>query len=174
MKKMSSNLFSVLDSLGCDESLIKKNRRAIKVRKMWAEIVEDFFLEHTNSVFILNENNQKTLIVYVDESIFAAELNGRRELIKLEFLKKFNEEIDEFKICISRGSYKKNYPFKEIKTDHYKDDVSSVPLTEDEIKFLYSQTESIKNIATRNALLKAMISDLEWKKGINDKNPKKE
>lgn len=172
MAQLSSGLYSYLSSLGCDEELVKKNQRAIKVREMWSEIVEDFFLDHTNSVFIINEDNQKVLIVYVDESIFAAELNGRRELIKLKFLEKFNEKIDEFRICISRGAYKNNYPFKEEIDPAYKEEAQPISLTQEEMNELYQQTENIKSAEVRNSLLKAMISDLEWKKGLNEKKPK--
>lgn len=165
-------MYSVLTSLGCDEELVKKNYRTMQVKEMWSEVVEEIFLDHTNAVFILNENNKKVLIVYVDESIFAAELNGRRELIKLKFLQQFNEELDEFKICISRGAYKKNYPFRETDLPSYVEQVQPITLSEDELNNLHAQTKEVKNPKIRNTLLKAMIADLEWKKGLDEKKPK--
>lgn len=53
------------------------------------------------------------LVVYVDNSLCAAELNARRELIRLKYREQFNTIIDVFEIRISRGSYKEKYPFRE-------------------------------------------------------------
>ena len=66
------------------------------------EALADYILAHTNNVFILHAGDARTprrdhddrkdagatgtgkqLVVYVDESIVAAELNARRELVKL-------------------------------------------------------------------------------------------
>lgn len=165
---IKNQAYSLLASLGCEEDIIKRGIRAQEVREMWAKVVEKIFLDHTNAVFLLLKEGEKTLIVYVDESIFAAELNGRRELIKLKFLELFNENIDNFEIYISRGAYKKNYPYKK-NPPSYQEQAQPVPLTDEEVETLFRQSEVIKNKELRNSLLKAMVSDLEWKKGINEK-----
>ena len=112
MKSFSSVLQNSLRSTAASSELAAKAARANKVKQMWREAVVPVFLDHTNAVYIVREGDEKTLIVYVDDSMFAAELNARRELIKLKFLQKFNEEIEEFKILISRGRYKQNYPIR--------------------------------------------------------------
>lgn len=99
--------------------------------------------------------------------MFAAELNARRELIKLKFLQKFNEEIEEFKILISRGRYKQNYPFRDQGGDpFYVGPAVRVPLPEERRAELEEQCSLISDERLRKSLLKAMISDLEWKSGI--------
>ncbi|MFQ9741302.1 MAG: DciA family protein [Slackia sp.] len=113
MKSFSSVLQNSLRSTAASSELAAKAARANKVKQMWREAVDPVFLDHTNAVYIVREGDEKTLIVYVDDSMFAAELNARRELIKLKFLQKFNEEIEEFKILISRGRYNQNYPFRD-------------------------------------------------------------
>ncbi|MEG2273633.1 MAG: hypothetical protein RSC05_15315, partial [Acinetobacter sp.] len=137
------------------------------------EVVEDIFLEHTNAVYIMKKNDIKTLIVYVDESIFSAELNARRELIKLQFLQHFNEKLDAFEIYISRGDYKKNHPFKKEEEPAYIDRAEPVALSLEEKQEFEAALGHIDNEHLKQALKKALMSDLEWKKGIREKKNKK-
>ena len=166
MKKLSKMIHRISD----DSESAKKAYRAAQVKKMWSACVEEIFLEHTNSVYIINENEGKTLIVYVDESIYAAELNARRELIKLKLLKEFNEDIRDFKILISRSSYKKNYPFKKDRQISNSLDINPQPLTEEEINKVNDVSLLVENENLRKSLKKAMISDWELKKGQNKNN----
>jgi hypothetical protein len=55
------------------------------------------------------------LVVYVDNSLVAAELDARRELIRLKYREQFKAVIDIFEIRISRGAYKNKYPFRELR-----------------------------------------------------------
>ena len=187
MKKISENINEVYNQLGENNSLAKIAHRAARVRAMWAACVQEYVLAHTNAVYIVKndsssnketyqkaktaepeEKNQptptKTLIVYVDDSITATELNARRELIKLKFLQDFNEEIEELKIFISRGDYKKNYPFKKSYDEELQNTHPTVPLTKNELKSAQEIASVIEDERLREKLLKAMVADLEWKK----------
>lgn len=165
---------SLKDAAGGSE-LARKAARANKVKQMWRDVAGQPFLDHTNAVYIIREHDEKVLIVYVDDSIFAAELNARRELIKLKFLQRHNEDIAEFRILISRGAYKKRYPFRA------QDDLlpavpqgRRVPLSDERIAELEQQCAAIEDEHLREALLKAMISDLEWKLGSEEQNTEKQ
>jgi len=164
--------------------------RASEVRRMWECIMllggDEYILEHTNNVFILREGDARTprrdhddrkdagatgsgkqLVVYVDESIVAAELNARRELVKLQFFEHFGEEIDEFKIIISRGQYKAHHPFvKQEQAPPYVEAAMPVPLDEAERATVSAQLAGIDDDRLRRAVERAMIADLEWKKGL--------
>lgn len=161
MKKLSLGIKQYISLLGGDESLAKKAHRAAQVRSMWEECVEPVFLNHTNSVYIIKEKEDKILIVYVDESIYAAELNARRELIKLKLLQNFGEDISEFRILISRGAYKKNYP--------YRNNNKKIPtyqprkLTEEEKEIISSTSALIDDEKIKKSLEQAMINDWKWK-----------
>ena len=156
---------SLRTTAGANE-LAAKAARAGKVKQMWRESVDQAFLDHTNAVYIVREHDEKILIVYVDDSIFAAELNARRELIKLKFLQRYNEDIAEFRILISRGRYKKNYPFRagEEGAPH-EARPPRAPLSPECKEELAHRCEDIGDERLRTALLKAMVSDLEWKLG---------
>lgn len=95
------------------------NQRIKTVHDQFSQVVDPFILEHTNSVYLLrhkdlldNEVIDKVfdLVVYVDNSLVAAELNARRELICLKYREQFNVMIDVFEIRISRGQYKEKHP----------------------------------------------------------------
>jgi len=170
MRKLSENLDDLYGQIGSNSQQARIAQRAAQVRSMWAACVQDIILEHTNSVYIIRENDEegergavvkKTLIVYVDESIFAAELNARRELIKLKLLQDFGEEIEEMKILISRGNYKRNYPFKESAVAP----CAFVPLDEAELAYVDEVASQIESTRLREKFKKAMIADLERKKG---------
>ena len=167
MKSLSFALQSTLRNTAESDVLAAKAARANQVKQMWRGMVDQVFLDHTNAVYIIREDDRKILIVYVDESIFAAELNARREMIKLKFLERFNERIDEFRILISRGRYKENHPFREEEPEpFYVDDVRPVPLSSEKLMEIDEGIADIPDENLRKALKKAMISDLEWKNGI--------
>ncbi len=164
MGKLSVDISKVLNEIGKEDPQAYSAKRAAKVKEMWSACVEEMILEHTNSIYILKKEGLKQLIVYVDESIYAAELNARRELIKLKLLQEFNEQIDDFKILISRGNYKKNYPFR--KEESLNGSYPSVPLDEEEMKEVEETVSGVENEELREKLKKAMVADLEWKKGL--------
>ncbi len=172
MRKLGSDIEKLVVRLSPDGDKARINMRARQVRERYKSVLNSvykaqatLFLEHTNNVYILKKNDVKTLIVYVDDSIFAAELNAQRELIKLKLLELFGEDVEEFVINVSRGAYKKNYPYRmehdENKTSH----VQTVPLDENEIEHVSNTVSSIEDKKVRESLEKAMKADLEWKKG---------
>jgi hypothetical protein len=164
MERISSHITESLSSIpGMDIGELKKAQRVSQVRMMWKSLVEDVFLKHTNGVYIFTENGVKQMHVYMDESIYAAELNNRRELIKLQCREQFGEEIDEFHIHISRGKRKAEHPF--IEETISRDNRPSIPLSSRECEDVEKTCENIPDLTLREHFKKAMTSDLEWKKG---------
>lgn len=190
MPNMRVMLPQAVQAMGGSPGEAAKAARADEVRRMWKDIMlrggDDYILAHTNNVFILKEGDARTprrdhddrkdagargvgkqLVAYVDESIVAAELNARRELVKLQFFELFGEEIDEFKIIISRGQYKAHHPFaKQEQTPSYVEAATPVPLDEAERATVSAQLAGIGDDHLRRAVERAMIADLEWKKGL--------
>ena len=112
-----------------------------------------------------DKKQRKALVVYVDESICAAELNARREIIRLHLLQNYGEEIEEMKIRISSGIQKSKHPFSTAEEEPFKDTFPSVPLTEAELEHAREVASRIEDPKVRKSFLAAMVSDLEWKKG---------
>lgn len=168
MKSFTSVLSKALSQAAGSDVLAKKAARAARVKTMWRESVDAVFLDHTNSVYIIREGEKKILIVYVDDSIFAAELNARREMIKLRIETKFGEHIDEFRILISRGRYKNNYPFREgTEAPTAQPRQVRRALAEDKLEEIDDACALIEDERMREALKRAMISDLECKNALD-------
>ena len=174
MKKLGADISYLIANLVGDSEQARLNLRANQVRDRYKQAIElvyretaPLFLAHTNNVFIMTKNNVKTLIVYVDESIFAAELNAQRELIKLHLLQLFGEDIEQFEILVSKPKFKKHHPYLKDAEDQPQRKPPSIPLTDDERAYVQSTTEAVEDERLRETLRKAMTADLEWKKGEN-------
>lgn len=152
------------DVQGLDQGEIRKAQRIEQVRSIWKSLVDEMFLKHTNAVYIFTKDDRKQMHVYVDESIYAAELNARRELIKLECRQRFGEVIDDFEIHISRGKRKLEHPFIDDNENRV-DGNDPIPLSLQELKQVEDACNGIPDDTVRLHFKKAMIADLEWKKG---------
>lgn len=170
MEPFKRKLAHAVSSMGADSKTVNTRIRAAEVRREYADIIHtmygpsaDLFLDHTNGVYILSEEGVRKLIVYVDESIFAADLNAQRELIVLRFHEKFHEDIEAFDIHVSYGDYKNRHPYRNSASDPT-DRKPSVPLTAEEEKRVDEAVKDVGDERLRAALRKAMKTDLEWKK----------
>ena len=168
MAKLGDSLASFLGEVAQDSESNRKQARVIQVRERYREVVKSSYpttyqlvLDHTNSVYILMKEGVKTLIVYVDESIFAAELNAQRELMKLKFKELFGEELEQFDIYVSRGKYKKQHPF--AKKDENGETIEKTPLDVYERKIVSETSEVVENDRVRMALERAMAANFESK-----------
>ena len=165
MDHLSGYLDKSLSSIpGIDMHEIRKVQRVEQIRNMWSELVDQVFLDHTNNVFVFRNDGNTEMHVYVDESIYAAELNNQRELIKWRCQQEYGEVIDSFHIHISRGKYKDNHPFAR-REEEKPDQNPPVPLDEDEMSRVEEACSGIEDKRLRECFREAMISDMEWKKG---------
>lgn len=165
MKKLSETINYALDKIpGMDAGAIRKAARVRQVRDMWGQLVEPAILAHTNGVYVFTKDGRREMHVYVDESIYAAELNNRRELLKLMCAEQFNEHIDDFSIHISRGARKNEHPYAQAKKREI-DARPAVPLSQAELQSIEDSVSKIPDSRLREHFKEAMIRDLEWKKG---------
>ena len=176
MRKLGSDIAKLVTELSSDEVSARKTMRTLQVRDRYKQalyaVYKDkapLFLNHTNNVYIIRKEEEKLLIVYVDESIYAAELNAQRELIKLKLLELFDEEVDEFSIKISRGSYRNNHPYATENLDTITENAASVALDEEEEKYVSNIVSKVEDQRVQKSLERAMTADLEWKKEENTK-----
>ena len=174
MKKISADITQLVSELAGDSEQARINLRANQVRERYKAAIEQtyretasLFLAHTNNVYIMTKDGVRTLIVYVDESIFAAELNAQRELIKLYLLQMFGEDVESFEIHVSRGKYKKNHPYLAETDGNSNENAPAIPLSDDEKAYVSDTVSVVEDDYLRETIRKAMTADLEWKKGEN-------
>ena len=174
MKKIGADITQLVSTLAGDSEQARINLRANQVRERYKAALQvvyretaPLFLAHTNNVYIMNKDGVRTLIVYVDESIYAAELNAQRELIKLHLLQLFGEDVESFEIHVSRGKYKQNHPYLTESEENVAENTSAIPLSDDEKAYVSDTVSVIEDDYLRETIRKAMTADLEWKKGEN-------
>ena len=176
MAKLGDSLASFLGEVEQDSESNRKQARVIQVRERYREVVKSSYpttyqlvLDHTNSVYILMKEGVKTLIVYVDDSIFAAELNAQRELIRLKLLELFGEEVEQFDIHVSRGNYKQNHPYLvENEEEDNRTSIEFVALDEEELKCVSETSSVIEDEKVRKALESAMQANFKLQKIESD------
>ena len=173
MKRVGADIERLVASLSADSDQARINLRARQVRERYRKAIEsvyrdtsDLFLRHTNNVYIIKKGDEKKLIVYVDESIFAAELNAQRELIKLKLLELFGEQIDQFDIHVSKGAYKKYHPY-------YEDEDEAVgaalleELPQQEREYVSATASSLDDSRLRRSFEEAMTATLARNRAEN-------
>lgn len=143
-------------------SRILIERRIEKARSQFAEVVDPFILRHVNSVYLLKSKSMEgmfDLIVYLDNSTCAAELNARRELIRLKYREKFDTLVDVFEIRISKGKYRESHPFCSEDIDQQ----STVPPSSADKVIdaarIEELTEGIEDPALRDSFKRAMAAN---------------
>ena len=172
MKKVGADITYLVASLVGDDEQARINLRANQVRERYKRALETvyrdqapLFLAHTNNVYIMMKDGVRTLIVYVDESIYAAELNAQRELIRLHLLELFGEDVEAFEIYVSKPKFKSNHPYLTDSPQKVDETAPSIPLNDDEKAYVSDTVAKIDDQHLRETLQKAMTADLEWKKG---------
>ena len=172
---MDSAIRSEIDSLAEGDDKSRLLARTLQVQERYKKVIQRvyrfnsrLFLEHTNSVYIIKKDGQKTLIVYMDESIYAAELNAQRELIRLHMHQMFGEDVQVFEIKVSRRDYKKKHPYID-QSDTAEEsllvrDRCDERLSADKEKFISDTLSAVDDPRLRESLEKAMIADLKRQK----------
>jgi hypothetical protein len=150
IKKNSSNRFS----------------RAIKLQEAWKAVAPSRALEHTDNIVFSHKTEQPCVLIYVEDSRWAAELGMQRELYRILLEKKTGWEISELKFYVTRKAMFKKF-FKKQKEETKQDEVkkTAIPLTKEEERHARELVSSIKNEKLQESLYKAIKADFEWKKG---------
>lgn len=179
MKKLGSALPLAVASLGGDRSAARIQARTSQVLGWYESVIKavyranaPLFLKHTNAVYLFDRDAVRTFTVYVNESIFAADLNAHRELMKMKLVELSGENIEEFDIRISRGAYKKRRPFAGTVSAAEDEVLPSVSLDSRERERARSIAAVIDDPSLRHSVEKAILADFEFKKALRQKTQK--
>lgn len=160
LRPVSSSLSAFASSMPEEvKRRVLVKRKIEKTHAQFAELVDPFILKHTNSVYLLKSRavpGAYDLVVYLDNSTCAAELNARRELLRFEYLDRFNTTIDVFEIRISRGPYKDKHPFADSLGSDAQ--AESRDLSEEESARIEEMTSTIKDPRLRASFRRAMAA----------------
>lgn len=150
-----------------------KMAEEFRTKKLWEKTVPQEVLNHTCNMYVEVRGVCKKLIICVDSSHWAAELNAR----SLELLTSVNKGV--LKEDTSRKQYtalyfkvshtsakRKEYRQESQVIRSYLEPAQPVRLSEKEESEVIEIVKAIKNEDLKKAVNKAMILNLEWVKGI--------
>jgi len=150
--------------------LDRKNKGAYlqtKVARAWTEMAGETVLAHTTGAHLRG----KELVIFVDSPIWATELSA----LSGEYQRRLNETLGKeavtsVRFTVSRkvGEERRFEALQQAAEEAAeKDRVDSVPLTESERAQVEASASAIEDEALREAVVRATVADLEWKKGLN-------
>jgi hypothetical protein len=152
------------------DNFIKSNSserfsRGIRLQKAWEAIASPQALKHTDNVVFSIKAKHPCVLVYVDNSHWAAELGTQKELHRLLLEKETGWEIDDLKFFVTRKAMFKKLFQKKKEDQQSEAKATPLPLDENEDRYARELVSPIEDERLKKRLYKAIKTDLEWKKG---------
>jgi hypothetical protein len=152
------------------DSFIKNNSserfsRGMRLQKAWEAVASSQALKYTDNVVFSTKSKHPCVLVYVENSHWAAELGTQKELYRLLLEQETGWQIDDLKFFVTRKAvFKKLF---QKKKDDQQDEVktSPLPLDENEDRYARELVSHVKDERLKTKLYKAIKTDFEWKKG---------
>ena len=155
------------------KKLDRQNRGAFssaKAAKAWGEIAGPLVAGHTTGAHLTGG----TLIVYVDNPVWATELTAMSETYRTAMNQELGQEtVRAVRFTASKKVAEANKLIQQEEdlADFYHEDVvEGVPLSTAELAQIEASAAVIPDTQLREAVIRATIRDLEWKRGIAQRN----
>lgn len=178
---VGAEIRGVVDSLQRDNPDLSATAR---VKRAWNLSVDKRIAEHVTAVFVVPNTAASEVIIYVDSSIWATELNMQTELLRLNLNIELNkdenvtpgvvrkaEQVEKLTFKVSKEKYitrerrLTTLQLLEAEEEEYRN-ASPVALDDDELSGLEEVLAHIDNDKLRDAAYAAAKANLEWQKGI--------
>ena len=167
---------------------------AAQVQRAWYNCMDDVVVSHTDAVFVIPDTNCSQVIVYVDNNIWATEMNMQAELFRLKLnleLQRMDEasgkrhrdegalldagdpeKVKRLKFILSKEKYRSRKKVVQSSTadqllEEAPYDVEPVELTKAEDDELRKRASAISDERLREAAYAAMKADLQLKKALS-------
>jgi hypothetical protein len=148
------------------ENSSERFSRGIRLQNAWEAIATPQALQHTDNVVFSVKAKEACVLVYVQDSHWAAELGMQKELYRLLLEKEYGQEIKDMKFLVTRkASFKKLFRKKEREAKEGDAKKCAAPLTEEEDRYARELVSRIEDERLKRKLYKAIQADFEWKKG---------
>ena len=179
---IGSEIEGVVRSLQRDNPDLSATAR---VKRAWNLSVDKRIAEHVTAVFVVPNTAASEVIVYVDSSIWATELNMQSELLRLNLNIELNKDADESSNVMRKAEQVEKLTFKVSKEQYVARDrrlttlqlleaededyrkAQPVALDEEELSGLEEALSHIENDQLRDTAYAAAKANLEWQKGVD-------
>ena len=143
---------------------------AVRVRVAWDAVAGQMVAAHTTGAHLRDGE----LVVYVDGSAWANELSAMSETYRTKLNSELGQNlVQKVRFSVSRKvaeEHRAREAEKAVEEFYDPDDVDPIPLTETERAQIEASVSGIRDAGLREAVLRATVKDLEWKKGLADRN----
>jgi len=85
-----------------EEHVPKATRIGLELQRAWENIASPHVLEHTDTVMFSKREKEPIILIYVDDSVWAAELNMQKEFYRINFQEILAQPIAEVRFFVSR------------------------------------------------------------------------
>jgi len=147
---------------------------AARVMLAWERVAGEGIAKHTTGAHL----RDGVLIVYVDNNTWATQYTAMAEQYRTSINKELGEDlVSSLRFIVSRKVAEEHrLRWAEAATEefYHEDDVPSIPLTSNEMAQIESSVADIPDSELREAVLRATVKDLEWKKGLAARNSSQE
>lgn len=169
------NLSGALDGLVARMDRKSAGRgMSARVDLLWERIAGPLVSAHTTGVHL----RDGVMVVYVDSHARANDMSALSERYRTEMNAELGKEsVSKVTFTVSRKvSDERRLQAEEKVTEEFyrEDDVDPIRLTANERAQVESSAASIPDDELREAVIRATVSDLEWKKGIAERNAREE
>lgn len=134
--------------------------------KLWEEVAGPIVLSHTTGVHL----RDGVLVVYVDSNARANDMAALSEIYRTKLNSGLGKDaVNKVAFTVSRkvmDEMRLAIVEEELDEFYREDDVDPIPLTENERAQVESSAASIPDAELKEAVIRATVTDLEWKKGI--------
>jgi len=138
--------------------------------KLWEEVAGPIVLAHTTGVHL----RDGTLVVYVDSNARANDMSALSEIYRTKLNSGLGKEtVSKVTFTVSRkvtDEMRFSAAEEELEEFYREDDVDPIALSATELAQIKASAASIPDAELREAVIRATITDLEWKKGIAARN----
>ena len=143
---------------------------AARVAVLWEEVAGPLVGAHTTGVHL----RDGVLVVYVDSHARANDMAALSERYRTEMNAGLGKDlVSRVSFTVSRKvADEHRFAASEQETEAFynEDDVDPIPLTDNERAQIEASVLAIQDDELRDAVLRATVKDLEWKKGIAARN----
>lgn len=137
-----------------------------KIHTAWADVAGPLVTSHTTGAHLRDSE----LVVYVDTAVWATELSALAGPYQEALNQYLGEEVVKaVRFTVSRKvqeAFAHQATEKAKQAESREDDVPSVALTDQERAQVEASAAAIGDEELREAVIRATVADLEWKKGI--------
>ncbi len=140
--------------------------RGVKFQRAWERLAPTQILKHTDNV-VESKKQKNAITVFVDAPHIAAELSMSKEYYRQMMEYETQENISNIFFIVSKETgIRKQFIKENNNQPWYQDNCDSIPLDDGELAYVKMSVQCITDEKLRETLFNALVSDMEWKKGI--------